>query len=544
YLSSKRADYDGPGPGSPIHVPPFDGDKTTVRITEGALKANMATALSGTLTIGLPGVSAIHRAGKVLRYLGATMVRLAFDADARQKSNVASALKRLAEGLRDDGFVVELEIWDLADGKGIDDLLHNGQAPQVLTGDQVFAEIENILQAARNCQPGQTETGPASDGPPEPTAASQQPPPASKPSILIGTDERRVNDAAIAALANEPALYHRAHLLVGVLRDAGDGTQRLHRPKDAPFITALPLPRLREMMADAAQWEKVARTKSNHPKIVPAHPPAWSVSAVAARGDWPPLRRLEAVVETPVLRPDGSVLDQAGYDPPTELLYEPSATFPPIPKEPTLQDARAAAEQLFDLVSDFPFANDAHKVAWLAGLLTLVGRFAFAGPAPLFVIDANCPGSGKSLLASVIAVICTGRDAARTSYPPSDEEMRKIITSVALAGERLMLLDNIGAGATLGYASLDAALTSTTWKDRLLGVSKMTPEIPLCAVWFATGNNVVIGGDTARRTILCRLESPQENPEERSTFRYPQLLKQVAEYRQDYVVAALTILRG
>src|SRR5581483_6329712 len=149
YLSSKRADYNGPGPGSPIHVPPFDGDKTTIRVTEGALKANIATALSGTLTIGLPGISAINRAGKVLRYLGAQMVLLAFDADARQKPNVASAVKNLAQALRAEGFTVELEIWDLAAAKGIDDLLHNDQTPQVLTGDDAFCEIDNILQAAR-----------------------------------------------------------------------------------------------------------------------------------------------------------------------------------------------------------------------------------------------------------------------------------------------------------------------------------------------------------------------------------------------------------
>src|SRR5581483_1260986 len=52
WLSSKRKG--GASPGNPIHVPQFDGDKTVVRVTEGALKANVATHLSGILTIGLP----------------------------------------------------------------------------------------------------------------------------------------------------------------------------------------------------------------------------------------------------------------------------------------------------------------------------------------------------------------------------------------------------------------------------------------------------------------------------------------------------------
>lgn len=54
WLSSKKRG--GPGPGAPIHVPLFKGDKTTVRVTEGALKADSATRLSGVLTIGMPGV--------------------------------------------------------------------------------------------------------------------------------------------------------------------------------------------------------------------------------------------------------------------------------------------------------------------------------------------------------------------------------------------------------------------------------------------------------------------------------------------------------
>ena len=36
YVSSKG--YGGPGPGSPVHVPLFSGDTTTVRMTEGELR--------------------------------------------------------------------------------------------------------------------------------------------------------------------------------------------------------------------------------------------------------------------------------------------------------------------------------------------------------------------------------------------------------------------------------------------------------------------------------------------------------------------------
>src|SRR5262249_35092364 len=65
YLSSKK--HGGAGPGSPVHVPPFEGGAGTVRVTEGELKADVATALGGVLTVGLPGVSAWRQAAGVLR---------------------------------------------------------------------------------------------------------------------------------------------------------------------------------------------------------------------------------------------------------------------------------------------------------------------------------------------------------------------------------------------------------------------------------------------------------------------------------------------
>jgi hypothetical protein len=40
-----------------------------------------------------------------------------------------------------------------------------------------------------------------------------------QPEILIGVDERRVNDQAIAALRSEPDLFQRGNALVRVLRD-------------------------------------------------------------------------------------------------------------------------------------------------------------------------------------------------------------------------------------------------------------------------------------------------------------------------------------
>ena len=159
YLSSKK--HGGPGPGAPVHVPlNRPANSATVRVTEGALKADVATALSGMLTIGSPGVSAWRRAAPLLRELGATNARLALDADAVKNLAVAEALARLADHLASEGFIVELETWPLADGKGIDDLLAAGKTPAaVITGDAVAPAIAEIVGAVREANPSATATG-------------------------------------------------------------------------------------------------------------------------------------------------------------------------------------------------------------------------------------------------------------------------------------------------------------------------------------------------------------------------------------------------
>src|SRR5262249_49431806 len=108
-------------------------------------------------------------------------------------------------------------------------------------------------------------------------------------------------------------------------------------------------------------------------------------------------------------------------------------------------------------------------------------------------------------------------------------------------GDRLVLFDNLDG--KFGNATLDAALTGTNWKDRVLGVNRMA-EAPLFMIWYATGNNVSIAADTARRVCHVRLESPGERPEERKYFRHHNLLAWVGDSRFRLLTAALTILRA
>jgi hypothetical protein len=357
-----------------------------------------------------------------------------------------------------------------------------------------------------------------------------------RPTILIDVEEHKTNDEAIAALANDLTIYQRKGLLVRIVKDNSPAAKGLRRPV-APRIDCLPQALLSERMTVVAKWFSLGEKGPR-----PAHPPGWCVAAVHARSDWPGIRHLEAVVDYPVLRPDGSILDRPGYDPETGLLLAPVGKPPEVPENPSKDEAIAARDLLLtEVVSDFPFQREEHRAAWLASLLTPLARFAFSGKSPLFLVDSNVRGSGKGLLLQATSVIVTGAEFPTAAFTDNEEELRKRITSVAVSGTSMVLFDNV-VGA-FGNAVLDNALTSPVWEDRVLGGNRMFRG-PLNVTWFATGNNVVLAGDTCRRVCHVRLESEHEKPEERDDFKHPNLVRFVHKNQHRLLGAALTILRA
>jgi hypothetical protein len=117
--------------------------------------------------------------------------------------------------------------------------------------------------------------------------------------------------------------------------------------------------------------------------------------------------------------------------------------------------------------------------------------------------------------------------------------MRKKITSIAIAGDRLILLDNLEG--IFGNDSLDRVLTSTRWKDRVLGKSEQV-DLPILACWYGTGNNVAVGAETVRRIIHIRLDVLDERPEARRDFKHPALMAWIHENRPRLLIDAVTIL--
>jgi hypothetical protein len=359
--------------------------------------------------------------------------------------------------------------------------------------------------------------------------------PANAVELLL--DEKTVNDAVVSLLAARGDLFDHNGSIAVISDEHVDGEE------SRKTIHHLSLATLREIISETCRFYVWGIDKETEEEV-PAWQriPKWCYEAVLARGSWTGIRPIRGIVSCPVLRADGSILQTQGYDSDSGLYVDLTEAFPEIDSDPTAEAISCASATLFDLVSDFPFKDSASLSAWVASLLTPLAREAYRGcTGPLFTFDANIRGSGKSLLADINSLIVTGREATRLTAPQNDEEARKRITALVNDSDRIVLIDNITG--RFGCASLDAALTGTVWKDRRLGHTELI-EAPLRMTWYASGNNVILAADTARRVCHIRLESPLENPEDRSGFKYADIRKHVRKNRPALLAAALTILRG
>lgn len=100
-------------------------------------------------------------------------------------------------------------------------------------------------------------------------------------------------------------------------------------------------------------------------------PPMSIVRTLLARRGRLRFPSLTGVVNVPMMRADGSILDAPGYDAATGLLFDPlGITFPPIPNRPTRNDAEKALVRLNDVIKDFPFVEQMHRSVALSAILT------------------------------------------------------------------------------------------------------------------------------------------------------------------------------
>ncbi|MBI4496683.1 MAG: hypothetical protein HY689_02145 [Chloroflexi bacterium] len=459
--------------------------ETSVVVVEGEKSADAL------MQVGIPAVGTVTGAKvtpgpEALQALTGRDVVLWPDNDLPGREHMA----RIAERLRGVARSVRRFTWEDAPEKA--------DAYDYLQEHSDAAALGAALAAAPPWEP-------ASDGPLRP---------------VIRTDGRFLRDitadavaALVAANTPEPFIFRRGSALVR-LRDG-----------QAEPLHAAALGGILERVADFVKGEAGTPSRVGQPVVLD----------ITTQPDLP-LPELRGVCGVPVVLPGGRVLAQAGYDPDSGL-YLDLRDLQDVRHDMSLADARCLL--LDELLRDFPFDSDASRAHAVALLLQPFVRPMIAGPTPLYLIEAPARGTGKGLLADLVAVVSRGAPAHAMALPRDDDETEKRITSTLLAGYPLIILDNV---TVLRAAPLAVVLTTTLWRGRRLGQSEIV-SAPNTATWVATGNNPQLSDELTRRAVSIRLDAGVEAPEERTGWHHPDLLGWAESHRKDLVSACLAIVR-
>lgn len=355
-----------------------------------------------------------------------------------------------------------------------------------------------------------------------------EPHPAEPFQIHVTDRRNELCDQTLDALATHPDVYSRGGKLVRVAKLDGRLSAILIKP---------------QALVDVAS--QVARfyvpVKEGHKPRPLTRDEAESILERREHGQ---VRALRGIVHTPTLLPDGRLISDPGYDTASGLLYAPLKRWPDLRKEPTADDADAAMRRLAELFSEFEFvqpekASPSHAISTCIGaMLTMQARQLYDGAAPLFLFDASAPGAGKGLASRVVTRIGAGHEvSAETQRDNAETEKR--ITASLLAGRDVILIDNIQK--PLGGAALCSAITESTLSSRRLGKSEGL-ELPNKLTFLATGNNVVLGEDMHRRTLVVRNVPKTADPHLRTFSK--DLDAYTREHQIELTTDVITILRA
>lgn len=435
--------------------------------------------------------------------------------------------------------VVNIGISDLQAGKHteIDNQKRLNQA------ESRIAEIDKELKKGLNGTYRPTSTKEKQE--PEQAPHSHSPPTIE---IRAGEIPLCADKAQVALMTSKAGLYQRG-TLCRITRQKIPTVLGIKRPDGMLVILPVDESHLLDLMDRNIEWLKYDSRKK---KLTRKDAPLPVAKAILSRvGLWPfPL--LTGVISAPTLRPDGSLLDQPGYDVETGLMFDPLGTqYPPIPLNPTREQGSDALTHIKHAVLEtpcsnpnispgFPFRNPCSLSAALSAILTGLVRKSLP-TAPMTLINATRAGSGKTLLADVIALIVSGTRATQMSLSDKgdEDEQEKRLLAVFAGGDPVVSLDNIEG--TLGGKALAKMLTCETFTGRILGQSK-TATYPASSLWLATGNGIVVREDLTRRVVLCELDPQVEKPEHLAFQR--NLTEWVPQHRGDLVADALTALRA
>lgn len=365
-----------------------------------------------------------------------------------------------------------------------------------------------------------------------------------EPEVELGPDGKvDINLSDLAALdatadAVVEVIRHRTYVAAGVK------LARIVRPSDGTAtINYLSRWSIADLASRCARFIEIRVDRKGNQKVIERHPPVDVLEAVLARGEYPGVRVLRGVISHPTMSPTGQVIDTRGYNPETKLFLDLSDNLHGlrVPFEPTSEQVRESVEVLNEWLIDFPFEGDADRAAAFAALLTVLIRPAIDGPVPGWLLSAPAPGTGKTLLATIIALAVLGELPPMTGEASDPNELKKAVEAILIGSPEIFCVDNVLGSVSWGF--LAGILTSQKYQARRLGFSEML-SLEILALMVFTANNPTISNEMARRIIVSRLVPNEERPWQRDGFTHADIRTYTLENRARILAAALTLSRA
>jgi hypothetical protein len=359
--------------------------------------------------------------------------------------------------------------------------------------------------------------------------------------VIEGEHPRATDEAEEILLRNaeEEGIFQRAGEIIRIIKlPEARKSAGLSRPAGTIMLEPMTLPTLMETLERRIQFNRVNVTEAGSKPYRVNCPRRIATAYLSRRGSWR-LSTLTGIITAPIMRLDGTMLSQPGYDEETGLYFAGESFPRKINDTPSLEDAQKALQTLCAPFAQFPFCKDEDRTVVIAAILTSLERRLLAA-CPLIGYSAPTQRSGKTLLAEAAAILSTGKPAPASAVSPDREEFRKALTSALREGQACINLDNIEH--PLKSPDLAKIITQPEFSDRVLGESK-TLCLPTNIFWTCTGNNLSFRGDLATRALLCRIDANLERPERRE-FAIPDLKAHLLERRAELVAAGLTVLRA
>lgn len=235
---------------------------------------------------------------------------------------------------------------------------------------------------------------------------------------------------------------------------------------------------------------------------------------------------------------------EPGYDENTGLyLTFPEGKFPPIPEQPSYEDAKAALARLLEPVRKYEWEKpDVDRSVFMTAIMAATIRASHRGLYPMFTFDAKKSGSGKTKLGLMAGAFANGGVLPPPeSWNPSPQEFDKKLVANLIAGVTCIFYDNVTS--KISGQEIEAVLTAgeAGYKSRVLGVSE-NRRVPADIFFVATGNRLEYGYDVTRRVLRCGLDPVVERPDERP-FDFDPVEEMLSDFPAR-VVDVLTILKA